>query len=108
MRLDNEKQLLKQYYAGQRMESPNGGFLILLGIRTGDDGAAEGFFECSASSLRYAIAIPKATRKERKTVKAVIDAGGDPDCPRHGFERRLARAGKDLVCTSCGVSYAKA
>jgi len=108
MRLDNEKQLLKQYYAGQQMESPNGGFLILLGIRTNAGGAALGIFECSVSSLRYEIGIPKATRTERKKVKEVIDAGGDPDCPRHGFESRLARAGKDLVCHSCGVAYAKA
>jgi hypothetical protein len=108
MHLKNEKQLLKQYYAGQQMESPNGGFLILLGIRTGDDGAAAGMFECSVSSLRYEIMIPKATRAERKSVKEVISTGADPNCPRHGFESRLMRAGKDLVCHSCGVAYAKA
>lgn len=108
LRLDNEKQLLKQYYAGQQMESPNGGFLILLGIRAGDDGGAVGIFECSVSSLRYEVAIPKATRTERKKVKEVVDAGGDPDCPRHGIGSRLVRAGKDLVCSDCGVRYARA
>lgn len=108
MHLDNEKQLLKQYYAGQQIESPNGGFLILLGIRAEDDGAAVGMFECSVSSLRYEISIPKATRTERKKVKEIVDAGGNPDCPRHGFESRLARAGKDLVCHKCGIAYAKA
>lgn len=107
LRLENEKQLLKQYYAGQRMESPNDGFLILLGVRAAEGGTAVALFECSASSLRYEIPIPKATRTERKRVKDALDAGEDPDCPRHGAGHRLVRAGKDLVCKSCGVPYAK-
>ena len=61
LKLDNEKQLLKHYYAGQRMESPTGGYLMLLGLRHGDDGDSIGIFECSASSLRYELVIPKAT-----------------------------------------------
>ena len=108
LRLDSEKQLLKQYYAGQRMESPNGGFLMLLGISSGEGGVAVGIFECSASSLRYEIVIPKATRGERKRVKERVDAGEDPDCPRHGPGVRLVRAGRDFVCNECGVAYAKA
>jgi len=108
LRLDSEKPLLKQYYAGQRMESPNGGFLMLLGISSGEGGVAIAIFECSASSLRYELVIPKATRGERKRVKEVIDAGDDPDCPRHGPGVRLVRAGRDLVCNECGVAYAKA
>jgi hypothetical protein len=107
LRVDNEKQLLKHYYAGQQIESPNGGFLMLLGVRPTDDGAIA-IFECSATSMRYEVAIPKATRTERKKVKEALDAGDDPDCPRHGPGTRLARAGRDLVCTSCGVAYAKA
>jgi len=106
--LDNEKQLLKQYYAGQRMESPNGGFLMLLGIRPIEGGDAVAIFECSASSLRYEIAIPKATRTERKKVRDTMDQGEDPDCPRHGPGMRLVRAGRDLVCVACGVAYARA
>ena len=66
LQLDNEKQLLNKYYAGHQMESPNGGFLILLGVRHADDGSAVGIFECSVSSLRYELVIPKATRTERK------------------------------------------
>jgi len=108
LRLDNEKQLLKNYYAGQRMESPNGGYLMLLGLRPGEGGSSVGIFECSASSLRYEIEIPKATRTERKKVRDVIDAGEDPDCPRHGSAHRLVRAGRDLVCRACGVAYARA
>ena len=108
LQLDNEKQLLKHYYAGQQMPSPNGGFLMLLGVRTNGDGSATGIFECSVSSLRYEITIPKATRTERRKVKEVVDAGGDPDCPRHGAGTRLVRAGRDLVCGSCGVAYARA
>ena len=108
LQLDNEKQLLKQYYAGSQIPSPNGGFLILLGLRGVDDGSAVAILECSVSSLRYEVKIPKATRGERKKVKEVLDAGGDPDCPRHGDGIRLTRAGRDLVCTRCGVAYAKA
>lgn len=107
LQLSNEKQLLKQYYAGQQMESPNGGFLMLLGVRAVDGGSAVAIFECSVSSLRYEIVIPKATRTERKKVKDVVEAGKDPDCPRHGFEGRLVRAGKELVCRACGIAYAK-
>ena len=108
LRLDNEKELLKAYYAGQRMESPNGGYLMLLGVRPTEGGGAVGIFECSAASLRYEVQIPKATRTERKKVRDLMDAGDDPDCPRHGRGQRLVRAGKDLVCTACGVAYARA
>ncbi len=106
-RLSDEKQLLKQYYAGQQMESPNGGFLMLLGVRP-TEGGAIGILECSATSMRYEILIPKATRTERKKVKEVLDAGDDPDCPRHGPGRRLVRAGRDFVCPDCGVAYGRA
>jgi hypothetical protein len=106
--VDDEKGLLKAYYAGHRMPSPNGGYLMPLGVHSLDDGTAVGIFECSASSLRYEIAIPKATRNERKKVRDVMEEGDDPDCPRHGEGARLVRAGKDLVCKACGVAYAKA
>ena len=106
-RIEKARQLLKEYYAGQRMESPNGGFLILLGIRPQESGKAVGVFECSASSLRYEIVIPKATRTERKKVRDILQQGRDPDCPRHGPDFRLARAGKNLVCSRCGVAYAR-
>lgn len=106
--VDNEKQLLKSYYAGQRIVSPNGGFLMLLGVRALEGGVAIAIFECSASSLRYEIEIPKATRTERKKVRDALDEGDDPDCPRHGAGSRLVRAGKDLVCPACGVAYARA
>jgi hypothetical protein len=107
VQLENEKQLLKHYYAGQQIPSPNGGFLMLLGVRPQPDGSARAIFECNVSSLRYDVTIPKATRTERKKVKEVLDEGGDPDCPRHGDGERLVRAGKDLVCRACGVPYAK-
>lgn len=106
-RIEKARQLLKEYYAGQRMESPNGGFLMLLGIRPQEGGTAVGVFECSVSSLRYEILIPKATRTERKKVRDVLQQDGDPDCPRHGPDFRLARAGKNLVCSRCGVAYAR-
>jgi hypothetical protein len=108
LKLDNQKQLLKAYYAGKRLESPNGGYLMLLGIRAVEGGGAVALFECSASSLRYEAEIPKATRTERKKVREIMEAGDDPDCPRHGEGHRLVRAGKDLVCKACGIAYAKA
>ena len=107
LQLGNEKQLLKQYYGGQQIPSPNGGFLMLLGVRRAGDGSATAIFECSVSSLRYDVKIPKATRAERKSVKDDVDAGLDPNCPRHGFGHRLVRAGRDLICPSCGVAYGK-
>ena len=107
LKLKNAKELLSRYYDGAQIPSPNGGFLMQLGIRQGDKGTAVAMFECSASSLRYEVTIPKATRTERKKVKDVLDAGDDPDCPRHGNGFRLVRAGKDLVCNQCGVAYAR-
>lgn len=107
VQLENEKQLLKRYYAGQQMESPNGGFLIRLGIRPQEGGGAVAIFECNVSWIRYEVTIPKATRTERKKVKDALTAGQDPVCPRHGPYARLVRAGRELVCSDCGVSYGK-
>ena len=53
LQLDDAKRVLKQYYAGAQMDSPNGGFLMLLGIRAGEGGASVGLLECSVSSLRF-------------------------------------------------------
>ena len=50
---------------------------------------------------------PKATKPERKGVKEVPQAGEDPAGPRHGPGVRLVRAGKNFVCNSCGVAYAR-
>jgi hypothetical protein len=108
LQLDSEKQLLKQYYARQRIPSPNGGVLMLLGVRPAADGSAVAIFECSVSSLRYDVKIPKASRAERKAVKETLDAGLDPACPRHGRGEPLVRRGPDLVCRACGVPYARA
>lgn len=107
LRLKDEKQLLKLFYAGQQLPSPMGGFLELLGVRPGPDGGSTALFECSASSLRFAMEIPKATRTERRKVRDTQKDGSDPDCPRHGDGTRLMRAGKDLVCPLCGVAYGK-
>ena len=107
LRLDDEKRVLKQYYSGAQMDSPNGGFLILLGIRPSEGGGSSGLLECSVSSLRYQISIPKATKTERRKVKDMLDAGDDPHCPRHGLATCLVRAGKNFVCNACGVAYAR-
>lgn len=106
LQLDNGEQLLRQYYSGRRVESPNGGFLMLLAVRGNDDGSATAIFECTVSSLRYELSIPKATRTERRKVRDVLKEGGDPSCPRHGDGYRLVRAAKQMVCPSCGIGYA--
>ena len=108
LQLENEKKLLEKYYEGQRMESPAGGFLMVLRVRPDDDGSATLLLECSASSLRYELRVPKATRTEKKKVKEQLAEGRDPACPRHGPNRTLTRAGRDLVCSACGISYGKA
>ena len=107
LQLDNRKDLLGRYYEGQRMDSPAGGFLMVLGIRPDDGGGATLLLECSASSLRYELQVPKATRTERKKVRLHLDEGRDPACPRHGPTHGLTRAGRDLVCSACGISYGK-
>jgi hypothetical protein len=107
MILADDKVLRRTFYGGQQIPSPNGGFLMQLGIRPGDGGGATVLFECSVSSLRYQMSIPKATRTERAKVKDAQGAGDDPDCPRHGPGQRLVRAGKLLVCAECGIGYGK-
>ena len=106
--LESPRQILKAYYSGARLESPNGGFLEPLGVRHASDGKSIAFFECSASSLRYQLPIPKATRTERKKVRDQQSLGEDPDCPRHGTGQRLKRVGQHLVCALCGVAFGKA
>lgn len=102
------KALLETYYRGGRLPSPMGGFLELLGVRHEADGSGTVLFECSASSLRYELRVPRATRAERERVKAAQDAGEPPLCPRHVDPmRRLQRVDRHLACPLCGVRYGK-
>ena len=105
--LSDEESLLRLYYDGGRLPSPSGGFLIVLGVQPKDDGSGSILLECTSSSLRYQMNVPKATRSERKKVRAMIDEGSDPKCPRHQGQL-LVRIRHDLACASCGVRYAKA
>ena len=89
------------------MPSPMDGFLAPLRVRSDDDGSGTVIFECSASSLRFSLAIPSATRGEKKKVKKVQDEGDDPNCPRHHPPQRLNRVGPYLLCPLCGVRYGK-
>jgi hypothetical protein len=84
-----------------------GGQLDVLGVREGERGTGQVLLECNVSSLRYLLTIPKATPTERSKVKAIIDGGDEVLCPRHGGFQRLSKAGKDWVCSLCGVSYGK-
>lgn len=104
--LPNEKDVLRLYYEGAQLPSPVGGFLELIHVQPQEDGSGYVLFECLASSLRYRMPIKKATRTERKKVSAMIEAGLEPDCPRH-VERRLKRVGRHLICPACGVRYAR-
>jgi hypothetical protein len=102
------KKILEQYYLGQRMESPEGGTLHLLRIRPEEDGSGTVLMECSVSSLRYELRVPKASRAEQTRVKEQQAEGRDPTCPRHTDPlEKLMRSGESLVCPRCGVRYGK-
>ena len=105
--LPEEDSLLRLYYEGGRLPSPSGGFLMVLGVRPEDEGSGLVLLECTSSSLRYQMNVPKATRSERRKVRDMIAEGSDPQCPRHDGEF-LTRIRHDLVCSRCGVRYAKA
>ena len=105
--LPDEDDLLGLYYVGGRLPSPSGGFLMVLGVRPEDEGSGLVLLECTSSSLRYQMNVPKATRSERRKVRDMIAEGSDPKCPRHDGEF-LTRIRHDLVCSRCGVRYAKA
>lgn len=101
--------LRRQYYAGNRMPSPAGGFLEPLSVRSAPDGSGTVLMECNASSLRYELRIPPATSPERKAVKAQQAGGLLPLCPRHEEPvQRLRRVGDALLCPLCGVRYGTA
>ncbi len=105
--LADEDGLLSIYYEGGRLPSPSGGFLMVLGVQPEAEGVGSVFLECTSSSLRYRMSVPKATRAERKKVRDLIDEGRDPECPRHQGQL-LVRIRHDLACSRCGVRYAKA
>ena len=105
--LPNEDALLGLYYDGGRLPSPSGGFLMVLGVQAEDEGSGSILLECTSSSLRYEMSVPKATRSERKKVRDMIAEDSDPKCPRHQGQL-LTRIRHDLACPRCGVRYAKA
>jgi hypothetical protein len=102
------KKYLKSYYAHLRMESPMEGTLHELRVRPEADGSGTVLFECSESSLRYQLHIPKATRRDREKVREQQDEGRDPLCPRHVDPPvKLQRSGDHLICPRCQVRYGK-
>lgn len=102
------EEILETYYEGRRVPSPMGGHLDPIRVQIEDDGSGTVIFECSSSSLRFALSIKKATRTERRKVREMMDGKQDPHCPRHGPDQLLVRVGRDLVCPRCGVRYARA
>jgi hypothetical protein len=103
------KQLRAAYYSGGRMPSPHDGFLEPIGVRSESDGGGVVLLECSVSSLRYELRIPKASTDERAIVRTQQEAGQDPDCPRHVTpSKRLVRSGVHLTCPACGVRFGRA
>ncbi len=105
--LPKDKKLLKKYYSGERLPSPMGGQLDVLGVRENDDGIGRVLLECNTSSLRYVLLVPKATRTERSRVKSAVDNGEETHCPRHGPYQPLNKSGKNLICPLCGVAFAR-
>jgi hypothetical protein len=102
------KATLKAYYRGGHLPSPMGGFLEPLRVRHESDGSGTVLFECSASSLRFELSVPKATRTEKAAVKAAQEAGEPLSCPRHAEPpQRLQRIGGQVVCPLCGVRYGR-
>ena len=69
MGLSNSLDLLRLYYEGGQLPSPPGGFLMVLRVQPENDGSGSVILECTASSLRYRLDVPKATRTERKRVR---------------------------------------
>lgn len=108
IQLPKNKKLLQKYYAGERLPSPMGGQLDILGVREGEKGTGRVLLECNTSSLRFVLVIPKATRAEKEQVKELAEKGGDPYCPRHGPYHPLSKSGKEWVCQHCAVSYGRA
>jgi len=106
--IDADTKTLEQYYAGARLESPMGGFLEPIGVRPTEEGGGIALFECTSSSLRFVLEIPKASRGDREKVKKQMDDGEDPYCPRHGPLSRLHRMGDQLTCPRCGVPFRRA
>lgn len=107
--LPAERESLKRYYAEQPLSCPLGcgGRLERVRVqRAGSDGGRV-LFDCQSCSLRYEMEIPPATRTERRKTREALEQGGEPECPRHGARQRLGRAGRELVCSLCGVLYAK-
>ncbi|SVD08465.1 uncharacterized protein METZ01_LOCUS361319 [marine metagenome] len=107
MGLSNSLDLLRLYYEGGQLPSPPGGFLMVLRVQPENDGSGSVILECTASSLRYRLDVPKATRTERKRVRDEMGEGAEPKCPRH-VDQFLIRMRNDLLCPKCGVKYAKA
>ncbi len=104
--LPDEKKARKAFYAGAQMRSPMGGVLELVRVKPGGTDVGLATFECLTSSLRYELTIPRATRTEKQKVKAAMEAGEDPACPRCE-SRKLVRSGPHLSCPRCGVAYAR-
>lgn len=105
--LKKQKELRRRYYDGSQMISPMGGFLEPIRVKYGGPGDGTVLFDCLASSLRFELTIPKATRTERRKVREMLDEGDDPVCPRHGRGTLLVRNDRDLVCPKCGVRFAR-
>jgi ribosomal protein S27AE len=105
--LPKSKKLLQRYYEGGRLPSPMGGRLEVLGVREGQHGRGRVMLECSASSLRFLLQLPRASREEREAVAETLAEGNDPTCPRHGPSQGLSKQGKRYLCPRCGVTFAR-
>lgn len=106
--LSDPKRMERLYCSGRQLPSPMGGFLVALGVRAEPDGTSTVLFECQSSSLRYQLPIRKATRTEKSKVKAQVEEGLDPLCPRGDEGPGLVRRGNDWFCPRCNIKYGRA
>ena len=91
-----EPSAIDRFYAGQPLECPIGcgGAVEVVRVGTGDDGAGEIWYECTACAQRASVKAPAATAREKKEVDSALQSGDEPRCPRHAHRTTLRRRGR--------------
>jgi hypothetical protein len=101
--------VMTRYLRGESPACPVGcgGMAQVVRVSPGANGAGEIWLECLSCAQRERFEIPAPSAQERDTVFATLEAGNEPQCPRHsGRYVPLRRRGRDLVCPECGILIA--
>lgn len=106
--LPEVKKMERLHCSGRQVPSPNGGFLMELGVRQEPDGTSTILLECKVSALRYELPLRISTWRERRKVRIQADEGLDPMCPRGELGPPLVRRGKDFFCPRCSIMFGRA